>query len=314
MKELTFNRKRPEEIPPVPVPNVRSQGSRAVPTMRTYGKDVKELMQDDHITKTQVIMAEEERREERGEARTVHNDDSHLTKIIFVLVLVLALGIGVGAYVLIGTKPTTPGDTGERAPIKRTERMLEIPITNSPREQILADTALAYSKTTFTPNESRVIAFTWSAENTQKRDATSGEVLRALATTKIPEVFLRSILPEIILTVEGKTISDPLIGYLTLATKSYANSVASMLLWEETMAPDLIPLLDSKFQRSQLIELRNRKWSDKRISEIDARILEDADSRVVIAYAFINKTHIVIAGNDIVLKSAIDRIQSGKDQ
>lgn len=315
MKELTFNRPSEPEEEPIAKPQKRSVGSKAAPTMRTYGRDVEGLLKEERITKTQVVMAEEERRESRGEVRTTHDDDSsHLTIIIIVLVFVLALGLGVGAYVLIGTTPTQEAEGGGAAQAEKTERMLEIDITGSPREQILADTAVAYSKTTFTPNESRVIAFTIIGQDKKIRDATSLELLTALAATNIPEALLRSVLPGVTLTVEGRTISDPLIGYLALTSRSYANSAASMLEWEGAMANDLIPLLDPKFKRTRLAELYGRPWSDMRVSGIDTRIMKDADNQVVIAYAFIDKTRIIIAGNEMVLGSVISRTQAGKNQ
>ena len=308
MKELSFNRPSEPEIErEAPAPRTRSQGSKRAPTMRTYGKDVAGLLRDEHITKTQVVMAEEERRETRGEVRTVHNDDSHLTKIILILLAILALGLGAGAYMLIGTTSTTSSEEAPIAEVKKTERMLEVDISNSPREQVISDTAVAYTKTTFTPNESRIIAFTTADTGQRNRDATATELLGALATTKIPETFLRSVHPEISLTIEGKMITDPLIGYLTLTTRSYANSVSGMLEWENTMAPDLIPILDPKFSRTRLTELRDRSWADRRVLGIDVRFLDDANGRVVLMYTFIDRVKIIIAGSEQAMESVLAR-------
>jgi hypothetical protein len=163
-----------------------------------------------------------------------------------------------------------------------------------------------YSKTSFKPNESRVVAFT---ANKGDRDATASEFLYALVGTNLPDTLARSLGTGVTLTVEGKSISDPLIGYLSLTSRSPANTLAGLIEWEGTLGGDLIPLLDPIFPRGRLLELRDRSWGSKRILGVDVRILTDIDKRVVIAYAVVNKNQLFIAGNDTVLAAAISKYQ-----
>ena len=108
------------------------------------------------------------------------------------------------------------------------------------------------------------------------------------------------------LRIHGRSISDPLVGSLEFEVRSYANAFAGMLEWEEELSNDIIPILDPKFSRATLATLARRPLIDERISGIDARVLRDPEGRSVLAYAFIGKTQLVIAGNTQILASIIE--------
>ena len=184
MKELSFSKPNAVDDAVVPKRGARSKGSKVAPVLRTYSRDVESLVEKTGITKAQVVIAEEARRESRGERRTaVRDDGSHLTRIIFILLLVLAFIVGVGLYVLIGTTPSDPSTVDEGP---RIERMHEVNITGAPREQIFADITTAFSKTSFDPNESRVVVFTVTDNTGRTRDATAGESLTS-STRNAPQ-------------------------------------------------------------------------------------------------------------------------------
>jgi hypothetical protein len=300
MKEISFEdpSRLAAELEKPPLGTVRSRGSVSAPTIRTFRGDVEGLVQREGITKTQIVMAEETRREERGEHRTVHENDSHLTQIILVLIGVLAIGVGIGAYVLIGVTPKQEQADAEEP---RTERLYEVNIHNAVREQIIADTAVAFSKTSYSPKESRTVVFTTIKQGGKVRDATGIELLDALAITPIPERLSRSIEGKGALQIYGRTILDPLIGAIEFDVRSYPNAFAGMLEWERVMARDVLLVLYPKFSRNSLLSLEERIFSDERISGIDARVLKNDEGVIVLAYMFLDKSRLVITGNNQVL-------------
>ncbi len=303
MKEISFDPPEKGETTIAP-PQKRSVGSLKAPTLRTYSRDVESLVRDSGITRTQVVMAEEERREARGEHRTMHDEDSHLTRIIFVLFFVLVLCTGVGAYVLIGgNQPQVDEDAVE---VPKTERMYEVNIHNTQREQIIADTTVAFSKTSYNPNESRVVVFTSVKQNGKMRDANIVELFNALSVTPIPEKLARSIDGKASLHIYGRTILDPLVGALSFDIRSYPNAFAGMLEWERVLARDILLILRPKFPREEIFFLEERQFSDERIFEIDARVLKNDDGTTILAYMFLDKTHLVIAGNTQILTSLVE--------
>jgi hypothetical protein len=300
MKEISYE---PQEEVPQPKSVVRSRGSDIAPPMRTFSKDVSELVERERLTKAQVIMAEADRRESRGEARTHQENDNHLTYIIFGLLLMLAFGVGVGAYVLI-----VPHKEKEKvmntAEVLRTERQIEIPLRDTAKEALLADVSLAYQEKVTQPKEARIAVFTMSV-NGGERDATAGEVLSIATERMISESFLRSITTELSLTIYSEKIGDPKHGYVTMKAKSYPNAALGLLEWEATMGADLILLLDPRYTRSMIPLLRAREWESKRIGGADARLLKDPEGGVAIAYTIVRPNTIIIARNDTLLLSAI---------
>ncbi len=301
MKEISYEPKESTEASPKP-PH-RSRGSDIAPPMRTFGKDVADLVEKERLTKAQVIMAEADRRESRGESRTHSDSDTHLTQIIFVLLLVLAFGIGVGAYVLIVPHSEKEVTVGE-AETKRTERHLEIMLRDGTKEALLADIAVVYAQKVTSAKEAKVVVFTTQG-TTEVRDASAGEVLTTLTDRMISDSFLRAIHTDLSLTIYSEKIGDPRQGYITMHAKSYPNAALGLLEWEPTMGPDLILTLDPRYPRTLVPLLRARPWESKRILGADARLLRDPEGVVALAYAVVRPDTIIIARNDTLLASAI---------
>ncbi len=306
MKEISFDRpEKTEEELATPPARERSRGSLKAPPLRTFGRDVESLVQTTGITKTQAVMAEASRRESRGESRTVHDDDSHLTLIIFILLLVLAFGVGVGLYVLIGVNKKTA--LTENIAQEKTERMFEVNIAKSPREQIIADIGVAFSKSSYNTNESRVVAFVTVDDVTKNmRDANAGELLRAITMSPIPDMLQRALGETSVLRVHGKTITDPLIGSIEFSIRSYPNAFLGMLEWEKTIARDLISILDPKFSRTTILGLTGRQFVDERVGSTNIRVLRTIDEQAVLAYMFLDNERLIIARNDEILDLIIN--------
>lgn len=278
----------------------RSRGSVVAQPIRTFRGDVNQMLEEKHVTKTQVMLAEQERREKRGEKRLVHSDESHLGRIIMILLIVLAFGVGVGIYALLGTKQTELDADSTASTAQKPERQAseEILITDSPREQIMADVLIAFGKTSLASGKARAITFVAKNEGFGKRDATLGEVMSAISISKPPKQLLSSLKDSFMFGFYvGENVTT---GYLLLQSRSYADTFSGVLVWENTMSDDIIPLLHPNYGRTGLAGIRQKAFEDERVGTIDARTLKDVDGSTLIVYAIIDKSVILIAGNEEV--------------
>jgi hypothetical protein len=276
----------------------RSVGSTKAPTVRTFRADVEELIQEKGTTKTEIAMAEADRRERRGERRVLREeDDTHLGRIIFFLMLILAFGVGVGAYALIGTKLSIPfmetATTTAPIPVATTED-LGIIITDGPREQVLADISIAFGKTSLPTGQSRTINFLKKDASGVSRPATTAEFLSAVVLPQSSKEIIKSLNESFTFSVySGTTLS----GVFMVSSRYYANTFASALEWESTMGNDLIPVVNAWYDRAYVKETSKRHFKDERVGSFDIRALTDATGNIVLAYGFLNKKTLVIAGN-----------------
>ena len=265
-----------------------------IPTVRTFRNDVQDLMKEKTISRSEVAMAEAARREARGEKRfPVEEDESHLGRLIFILFLVLAFGVGVGAYALIGMRFSLPGMSAtSTAEHSVTVSDISISLTNSPHEQILADISIAFSKTSLPTGGSRSLVFLIS-EKGNEREATLSEFLEATTQNSIPNTLTSSLSNDFTYHVfSNSTLS----GVLMTQTRSYPDSFATMLDFESGMARAIIPLLNPRYDRKLISRLDGRRFKDLRIGNDDARVLYDVDGTALLAYAFVNKKTLIIAG------------------
>lgn len=304
MKEIIFDKKENANTAPTKIPAGLTRVPMKVP-MRTFGGDVAHLVEEKGITKTQVIMAEESRRESRGEERTSHGDDSQLTRIIFLLLVVFTFAVGVGLYVLIGTKPKPKmEEVKTTAPIPASD--VSINVTNKPREQIIADLAAAFGKTSFSGTSSSTIHFTTIDARKSVQDATASEFLNAVLQGPMPAMLRRALTDAIVFHINTESVSLPPTVSLEWNVRSYPNAFAGMLEWEKNMGRSLISILDPKLSRSIVSSVEGKTFIDKRIAGVDARVLQTDEGRVVLAYVFLNKEYLIIAANDRILATLIN--------
>lgn len=309
MKEISYEEERaPEEKKPA-----RSIGNEKVHALRTYGADAGEMLVHKQISKIDIIEAEAKRREERGEARLVHDETagSHLGVFIGALVLLLVVGLGVGAYALFGGMPKnivsfgTGGGLlsgGTRGNEPAQAEPIEITITNSPREQIIADISIAFSETTLPRDGTRTIRFLTGESSS--RPAAPSEFLSA-AASHVPDTLTRAF---------GQTfeyrihMADRASGTIILPVRSYPDAFSGMLAWEPRMPSGLVPLLSPWVDRKGLLQLEissSMRFSDVRIGSADARVLKDASGKELLVYGFPTKELLVIASTQSGFQHAV---------
>jgi hypothetical protein len=283
-----------------------------IPTVRTFRADVEELIQEKGETKTSIALAEANRREARGEKRfPVEENGSSLKKMIFVLLVLFAFILGVGAYAIIGTRFTIPflnSATSTTSLISNTET-IEVQLTNSPREQIIADISIAFGKAHLPTGGKRVITFLTKDNNGSSHTATAQDFFTAAADEPLPTALSQSLDTPLAYQVYS---SSTLEGIITITSRSYPNTFAAMLDWESNIAKDLTLILNPWYDRKMLKNLDGRTFHDQKIDGFDARILVDLDGKDVIAYAFADKKTLLIAQGRDALQSVLKDISQKK--
>lgn len=99
--------------------------------------------------------------------------------------------------------------------------------------------------------------------------------------------------------------------FFIFQTKDYEYSYAGMLEWESTLAGDMAPLFNN--DSTQDNEWRaGGQWKDIIINNKDARVLTDTKGRPMLYYLFTDKSNIIIADSDVVIKEIIKRLTMKK--
>jgi hypothetical protein len=307
MKEVSYSseQKQATTEPSGFATKYRSRGSRTVPTLRTFSRDVEEMVQKENVSKAQIMMAENARRKERGESRP-ENEHTHLIKIIFVLALILSFAVGVGIYVLIGSR-STPLDIATQEVEKGSAEGARITLSGAAREDILADLTLFKQKVS-TGSTDGVVRFVVSTTDGKSRTATTQEILSTLAFLPPEASLLRALNPESEFGM--KHDEDGVSGYFLGRVSSYESAFAGMLDWEKNLPRDLLPALNPEFPRKKIIELFGRPFKDERVSGVDARILRDADGKLLLAHAIINRQHIVVTSSEKILQLLTSQLRT----
>ena len=271
-----------------------------IPVLRTFRADMQELIKTEGVTKTSIALAEAKRREDRGESRFPKDEsDSHLGRIIFILLLIFAFGLGIGIYALVGVKlPFSFMETATTTAEKVTTEDAIIDLSHSPREQVLADIIIAFGNTSLPPGEKRNVKFMITYPNEGMHAANFSEFFTAVVATPASDALLSSLNPSFTYDIYSGTIMS---GVITLHSRSYANTFAGLLDWEPKMAENLIPLLRPSYYRKNIVTLRERLFHDEKIGEFNARVLTDAEGADLLAYAFVDKKTLVLAGSKDVL-------------
>ena len=305
MKEIEYDKSNFEKA--TAEKNLKSHSN--IPTVRTFRADVQELIKEKGTTRTDVAMAEAARREARGEKRfPVEEEGTHLGRIILLLVLVLAFGLGVGGYALFGTHlGTFFGSTATSTSPTPTTDDLEVDLTNSPQEQVLADISIAFGKTYLPTGGRRTIIFLTKDRDGTLRKATKEEFFSAISQLAVPPALLLSLDGQFTYQVYS---SSTLSGVITLGSRSFPDTFAAVLDWEPEMAKMLIPALDPWYDRKDILGLSGRKFKDEQYRGVGTRTLYDLDGASVLSYAIVNKRTLVITGKIDGTCSVIDELLS----
>lgn len=308
MNEIKFE--LPKGVPAPPqgpgVPRVPGRGTsgRSAVTVRAFPSDLAEMTR----------RAEEARRQtppELPKARPAQevpdesHHDSHMGKFILILSLALAFAIGVGAYVLIGVggkKAESPvADTTPKDTTGSSAAGTQIFISDSPREQILADIQIFFGGNMAGGDTVEFMVKDAAGE----RAATTQEFLSAIGLTSYE--LGRPLDPDLVFgayTKSGETVP----GYLILKSTSPEETFAALYSGEPRMVNDLLPIVNPLLPRSEYPYLLAKQFRDKPAGGLDSRFISDISGTPVLLYAEAPGGYFIIAGSEHALGYAADTL------
>lgn len=296
---------------------VLSAGSAKVRPLRTFKADVEEALKKQKASKASMIMAEQDRREKRGEPRVVkkkkkkkkpikkeETSSSHLPILVTILLLVIAAPIG---WYLSQTDGAQSILNKELLPsLIEIDQQRSMDITALSGQDLLNALAVEFTDDELHVDQIKDIYMTTTTE-TEEGNVTepiTGEILIEKLPTHIPGPLVRSLNDEVDL---GFHAFEGVHGYLLLRTTFYDAAFAGMLKWERSLANDLLPLLEGVSGKER-VKPGFTHFSDEVVRGLDIRKLINQDGELVILYTFIDENTILITGNSDTFNELLNRL------
>lgn len=131
---------------------------------------------------------------------------------------------------------------------------------------------------------------------TQQTQLRTPEFMRDLSGS-VPNDFISTLDNEYMVGVHA--LADITAPFIVLTTHSYSDAFSGMIAWEKTMLEDLSPFFDRGILRDTVtvaIE-GDGSFEDLVLQNMDTRVLRDAKGNIIIAYTFIDRGTIIVAGD-----------------
>lgn len=135
----------------------------------------------------------------------------------------------------------------------------------------------------------------------EKRFAASQEFIR-FVSWKPPMLFLDFMHPDfntlVLHSKDGQALA------VIIKTKNYERAYSSLLEWEKTMWLDWKPFLKSE----DIVSISGFSFKDEIVANHDARVLQNKETRAILAYAIFNKELVIITTSREALATVISRL------
>ncbi|MDO8594665.1 MAG: hypothetical protein Q7R93_04095 [bacterium] len=323
----------PDETPPQSATTPQSpiaaepKASDDLRRIRTYQSDVEEMMQKEHVSKTEIALAETEKQHEQEAAPPTPAPfvnppkmfnlsnrlplgprwNGRLIALISVGGLVLA-GIGVGTYFyLSGSKRPVP-----TPPVTEVKEVSAVALDGrESRAAAIAAIRKVIDATSVPQNELRTIPLKIGSVS-----LTTADLFTVLNTSE-PATLTRSLAASPTLGVHGFKGGQP---FLLFSVTSYDYAFDGMLKWESTLLEDIGPLFGVS-QREILQKVGSTTKEalgntiaikDTIIRNKDARAAFDPSGAIVFLYSFIDKQTLVLTTNEETLKLLLSKAGGGR--
>ena len=264
-----------------------------IKALRTYQGDVEESLGKKKISKTTILMAEQERKG-FAPAEPFREVDTKKRNKIFIWsgVTLFFLGIitvGIVYYVK---------SMNEVATVKQTKAIIafseekDILFANLTRENLVKQ-ILAEKKSFKLPlnsvlyiNNTDTLGVSVSALN-----------FTSLIAPQMPGSLGRSFEDKYMLGIYSYDTNEP---FIIFTTNDFAGSFSGMLNWEKNIARDIGPIF-------AINTASTTTFVDEALQNKDLRVLKDNNRKSVLVYSFIDKNTLVITANENVLTAIVGK-------
>ncbi|HEU5114416.1 MAG TPA: hypothetical protein VFT82_01465, partial [Candidatus Paceibacterota bacterium] len=295
-----------QESTPVPPPP-QPANDPSIKPIRTFKSDAEEAVRYSNVSKVDIAVAEQKKREASNPIEYVEEKKSSGGIYIILVLVVLLLGAGGWYYWFSSTggsstaeKPATVSISWK--PIVTYAQGASIVIDPNDTEND-PFSLMALRMNTANPGVGNVFALI----PIETATATSPEpVEEVFSQTHIPDRLARSLGGDYMI---GMYSYNHQIPFIILKNTYFQNAFSGMLDWEKDMGGDLLPFIRFTYPGETETSLAPN-FEDAVVSNIDVRTLKDANGNIVLAYAFADKDTIVITTDEGGLKYLLDRLLS----
>jgi hypothetical protein len=291
-----------------------------VTPLRTLKDDLKYIVRRRKISLVKAVALEEDKKKKpplQPEPETPqHERQVHRARgILFTAALLVVLGGAALFGVYYVQNATGAAPVAAYPSLVFAEQTVTTPIESSTPAQLKQFLATARGQGGALGSITRVVP-TISIKNadgtTTTRPATVQEFFTALGAVP-PEDLMRALGDDFFFGFHNTgAINAPVI---VITVKSYDRAFRGMLDWEKSINTDLAPLFASvpAFILDQNGLPTARKFQDKVLRNIDARVLYDDAGAVAMYYSFPSPNVLVIAENTNTFSEVFNRLQAGRN-
>ncbi len=276
------------------------QNDPSIKPLRTFKSDAEEAVRYQNISAAQIALAEQKKKESSTPIQYETEKKSSFGIIAFLLILLLVGGAG-GYYWFFVLKQN-PASALPQA--LRVQTIL--PYTNANTIQIDQDRnaidTIAGALLAAEVEQRGIYALIPVPTGTTTSAAGINSILK---DTNIPNMLDRSLGSDYMVGAYAGDTKDP---FVILKNTYFQNAFAGMLEWEKDLRNDMISLIRMSRADETTTSLNNDSFEDVVISNIDARVLRNADGEAVLSYAFADKDTIVITTKTETLKTLLDKL------
>jgi hypothetical protein len=282
-------------VSPAPKP---AQNDPSIRPLRTFKTDAEEAVRYKNISAVDIAVAEQKRRE--ATPGTYTSEKKPHAGIFIATVMILIVALGAGWYLWFNTSqgtetaPPIQGSIETIIPYAKGSTLLLDPDSDP---LVLIGAKLATSNAGL-GNVYALIPIPTSAS------AEQAPIASVFGKTNIPSRLERSLSSEYMIGTFTYDVQSP---FIILKNTFFQNAFAGMLEWEKNLRSDLLPLIHVSFPQ-EIATTNSDTFEDIVISNIDTRILKNAEGKTILAYAFADTGTIVIATNETTLKYVLDRL------
>ncbi len=290
--------------------STQATGKREGAVVHTFKDDVQHLVRNKKMSMTRIAALESDRR--GREANSAPQEEPKKTGIVValsVLFVVIAAVFGLGAWYLSqGQQPTNAQQLDPALIFVEARERADISDLDSRQVVELLTTI---RRNTFSALGSVVeLYLLHTPENTAAKQETAHVSSIAFLTAidaQVPLSFTQTLQNEYML---GIHVIDENVPFLILKTQSYGHAFSGMIAWEPYIESDLLPFFSpaTELIRPAAAEGANA-FTDDVIENIDVRVLSDAEGRIRIMYAFIDRSTIVLTTDVRTLTELANRLR-----
>lgn len=287
------------------------------PRLRTFQGDMASMLEDNKVSMTTVLRAEEKRRRDKGE--TASTGEEILTteaakkrKKVFIgagaLVILGIILVGIAFFLQTpeGTEILTPTITPTVSLIA-SDQTNTITLSKKTHDEFIKTTLARRRTVSLSLGKVEEIKFV----NNKGEPLTSSEFFTIIAPT-LPTPFLRLLEPQYFFGLVQTGYRDT---FLISQTKSFNAAWSGLLDWETSMLTDLgesMIRLDSPAFKAVTKQGPpvTKSFTDELYENRDVRVLRDTSGNIVLLYSLIDRTTIIIANSQLSFKEALDRLRA----